>query len=106
MRISLQAINHRISPALPKIPTSISNSIKYGIEPEKLAQLQEGLASPRDRWEHIGVYNVAARLQLLDKRCRFVIRSRPGFGTAVSIYLPLVEIVEEEFEDDTPADRR
>ena len=71
-----------------------------GIEPEKLAQLQEGLASPRDRWEHIGVYNVAARLQLLDKRCRFVI------GTAVSIYLPLVEIVEEEFEDDTPADRR
>ena len=77
-----------------------------GIEPEKLAQLQEGLASPRDRWEHIGVYNVAARLQLLDKRCRFVIRSRPGFGTAVSIYLPLVEIVEEEFEDDTPADRR
>ena len=77
-----------------------------GIEPEKLAQLQEGLASPRDRWEHIGVYNVAARLQLLDKRCRFVIRSRPGFGTAVSIYLPLVEIVEEEFEDDTPANRR
>ena len=77
-----------------------------GIEPEKLAQLQEGLASPRDRWEHIGVYNVAARLQLLDKRCSFVIRSRPGFGTAVSIYLPLVEIVEEEFEDDTPADRR
>ena len=77
-----------------------------GIEPEKLAQLQEGLASSRDRWEHIGVYNVAARLQLLDKRCRFVIRSRPGFGTAVSIYLPLVEIVEEEFEDDTPADRR
>ena len=75
-----------------------------GIEPEKLAQLQEGLASPRDRWEHIGVYNVAARL--LDKHCRFVIRSRPGFGTAVSIYLPLVEIVEEEFEDDTPADRR
>ena len=52
------------------------------------------------------MYNVAARLQLLDKRCRFVIRSRPGFGTAVSIYLPLVEIVEEEFEDDTPADRR
>ena len=77
-----------------------------GIEPEKLAQLQEGLASPRDRWEHMGVYNVAARKQMLDKRCRFLIRSRHGFGTAVSIYLPLVEIVEEEFEDDTPADRR
>ena len=56
-----------------------------GIEPEKLAQLQEGLASPRDRWEHMGVYNVAARKQMLDTPGRFAIRSRPAFGTAVSI---------------------
>lgn len=71
-----------------------------GIAPEQLAQLQAGLASPGDRWEHIGVYNVAARLKLLDKRCRFEIRSRPGLGTAVSLYLPLVELEEEEeFEE-------
>ena len=70
-----------------------------GIAPESLAQLQAGLAAPGDRWEHIGVYNVAARLKLLDKRCRFEIRSRVGFGTAVSLYLPLVELEEEEFEE-------
>ena len=77
-----------------------------GIAPEQLAQLKEGLANPRERWEHIGIYNVAARLKLRDKRCRFVVRSHPGLGTAVNLYLPLVELAEEEFEDDTPADRR
>ena len=70
-----------------------------GIPPDQLAQLQAGLAAPGDRWEHIGVYNVAARLKLLDKRCRFEIRSRPGWGTAVCLYLPLVELEEEEFEE-------
>ena len=70
-----------------------------GIPPDQLAQLQAGLAAPVDRWEHIGVYNVAARLKLLDKRCRFEIRSRPGWGTAVCLYLPLVELEEEEFEE-------
>lgn len=70
-----------------------------GIEPEQLAQLQAGLAAPGDRWEHIGVYNVAARLRLLDKRCRFEVRSHPGRGTAVSLYLPLVELEEEDFDE-------
>ena len=70
-----------------------------GIEPEQLAQLQAGLAAPGDRWEHIGVYNVAARLRLLDKRCRFEVRSHPGWGTAVSLYLPLVELEEEDFDE-------
>ena len=76
-----------------------------GIEPEQLARLQAGLAAPGDRWEHIGVYNVAARLRLLDKRCRFEVRSHPGRGTAVSLYLPLVELTEEEdLDDDAPVD--
>lgn len=76
-----------------------------GIEPEQLARLQAGLAAPGDRWEHIGVYNVAARLRLLDKRCRFEVRSHPGRGTAVSLYLPLVELTEEEdLDDDSPID--
>ena len=75
-----------------------------GIAPDQLAQLQKGLAASGDRWEHIGVYNVAARLRLLDKRSRFEVRSRPGRGTAVTLYLPLVELEEEELDDDTPVD--
>lgn len=56
------------------------------------------MEQPAPRWEHIGIYNVAARLRLLDARCRVVVRSRPGRGTAVILYLPLVEN-EEEFEE-------
>ena len=63
------------------------------------------LAQPGERWEHIGVYNVAARLRLLDKRGRLVIRSHPGRGTAIGMYLPLVELLEEDLDDDTPVDR-
>ena len=76
-----------------------------GIAPEQLAQLQTALAQPGERWEHIGVYNVAARLRLLDKRCRLEVRSRPAWGTAVCLYLPLVELTEEELDDDSPVDR-
>lgn len=76
-----------------------------GIRPEQLAQLKAALAQPGERWEHIGVYNVAARLRLLDKRGRLVIRSHPGRGTAIGMYLPLVELLEEDLDDDTPVDR-
>ena len=76
-----------------------------GIQPEQLAQLKAALVQPGERWEHIGVYNVAARLRLLDKRGRLVIRSHPGRGTAISMYLPLVELLEEDLDDDTPVDR-
>ena len=76
-----------------------------GIQPEQLAQLKAALAQPGERWEHIGVYNVAARLRLLDKRGRLVIRSHPGRGTAIRMYLPLVELLEEDLDDDTPVDR-
>ena len=69
-----------------------------GIEPEQLQQLRTALEQPAPRWEHIGIYNVAARLRLLDARWRVVVRSRPGRGTAVILYLPLVEN-EEEFEE-------
>ena len=76
-----------------------------GIQPQQLAQLKAALAQPGERWEHIGVYNVAARLRLLDKRGRLIIRSHPGRGTAISMYLPLVELLEEDLDDDTPVDR-
>ena len=70
-----------------------------GIAPESLRQLKTALECSGERCEHIGVYNVAARLKLLDKRCRFAIRSHEGWGTAVSLYLPLVELVEEDLDE-------
>ena len=77
-----------------------------GIAPEQLHELQTALESPDERWEHIGVYNVAARLRLLDQRCALKVRSHPGRGTAVSLYLPLVEPTEEEdLDDDSLVDR-
>lgn len=77
-----------------------------GIAPEQLHELQTALESPDERWEHIGVYNVAARLRLLDPRCALKVRSHPGRGTAVSLYLPLVEPTEEEeLDDDSLVDR-
>lgn len=69
-----------------------------GIQPEQLQQLRTALSQSGERWEHIGIYNVAARLRLLDASSRLVVRSRPGWGTAVILYLPLVEN-EEEFEE-------
>ena len=69
-----------------------------GIQLDQLRQLRGALSQPGERWEHIGIYNVAARLRLLDRNSRFVIRSHPGRGTAVVLYLPLVEN-EEEFEE-------
>ena len=69
-----------------------------GVRPEQLSQLRTALSQPGERWEHIGIYNVAARLRLLDGRSRIEIRSRPGRGTTVALYLPLIEN-EEEFEE-------
>ena len=77
-----------------------------GIDPEQLQQLKTALEQPGERWEHIGIYNVAARLRLRDPRCKLKVRSRLGWGTAVSLYLPLVELTEEEdLDDDSPVDR-
>ena len=69
-----------------------------GIQQEQMQQLRTALAQPGERWEHIGIYNVAARLRLLDQRSHLVVHSRPGRGTAVVLYLPLVEN-EEELEE-------
>ena len=75
-----------------------------GIEKAQLEQLKHALAQPGERWEHIGVYNVAARLRLLDARCRLEICSHPGRGTAIRLYLPLIEPLEEELDDDPSVD--
>lgn len=69
-----------------------------GVEPEQLRELRSALEQPGERWEHIGIYNVAARLRLLDKNCKLAVRSHPGKGTLIVMYLPLVEN-EEDFEE-------
>ena len=37
-----------------------------GIQLDQLRQLRGALSQPGERWEHIGIYNVAARLRLLE----------------------------------------
>ena len=75
-----------------------------GIERAQLEQLKNALAKPGECWEHIGVYNVAARLRLLDERSHLEICSHPGRGTAIRLYLPLIEPEEEELDDDPTVD--
>ena len=75
-----------------------------GIERAQLEQLKNALAKPGERWEHIGVYNVAARLRLLDERSHLEICSHPGRGTAIRLYLPLIEPEEEDLDDDPTVD--
>ena len=75
-----------------------------GIERARLEQLKNALAKPGERWEHIGVYNVAARLRLLDERSHLKICSHPGRGTAIRLYLPLIEPEEEDLDDDPIVD--
>ena len=75
-----------------------------GIERARLEQLKNALAKPGERWEHIGVYNVAARLRLLDERSHLEICSHPGRGTAIRLYLPLIEPEEEDLDDDPTVD--
>ncbi len=75
-----------------------------GIERARLEQLKNALAKPEERWEHIGVYNVAARLRLLDERSHLEICSHPGRGTAIRLYLPLIEPEEEDLDDDPIVD--
>lgn len=69
-----------------------------GMDKETLAQLRNKLKDPPTNGAHIGVYNVAARLRLIDPRCRFDIHARQGRGTCAVMYLPLVENAEEEEE--------
>lgn len=80
-----------------------------GIQPQRLAQLQQMLAGGGQQWEHIGIYNVAARLRLLDARAKMTLRSKPGRGTVVALYLPLrvqtEDGTEEECGDDADPDR-
>lgn len=67
-----------------------------GMDKAELDHLRQRLQNPPTDGQHIGVYNVAARLRLIDPRCRFDIHSRAGRGTCAVMYLPLIEPPEEE----------
>lgn len=71
-----------------------------GMSPEALAALQNNLKSPPTTGEHIGVYNVAARLQLWGEEYGMDILSEQGKGTSAVLRLPLVLPWEEEDETD------
>lgn len=61
-----------------------------GMSPETLAALRDHLRQPPTTGEHIGVYNVAARLRLRGEAYGLDIQSRQGKGTTAVIHLPLV----------------
>jgi len=76
-----------------------------GMDEEKLQMLRSRLLDPPVTGEHIGLYSVAARLKLMDVRCRLEVTSKQGQGTAIRIEMPLMFRKEEE-EDDQDTDCR
>lgn len=61
-----------------------------GMSEEALARLQEQLQNGSLTGEHIGLYNVAARLRLSGRSEGLVIRSEAASGTSAAMRLPLV----------------
>ena len=75
-----------------------------GMTQQALEQLKEHLHSPSPTGEHIGVYNVAARLRLAGDAYGLEIRSEPDVGTDAVMRLPLVTVEEKEANEDETAD--
>ncbi len=71
-----------------------------GMSEQTLALLRQGLEDPPDTGDHVGLYNVAARLRLLGVGYGLTIASRQGAGTQVRLRLPLVLQQSEEVQDD------
>lgn len=61
-----------------------------GMSEEALARLQEQLRSGSPNGEHIGLYNVAARLRLSGRSEGLMIRSDVDKGTSAAMRLPMV----------------
>lgn len=74
-----------------------------GMKNEALEALHSRLLDSPVTGEHIGLYTVAARLKLLDARCSLKVSSEEGYGTTISIEMPLV-LKKEEEEDDQDTD--
>lgn len=71
-----------------------------GMGTETLEALRNNLKNPPTTGEHIGVYNVAARLRLWGKEYGMDIQSEQGKGTAAVLRLPQILSWEEGDEDD------
>lgn len=93
----------RISGREGRLYISVSDN-GVGMSRAQLDDLQAGLQSGPTNGEHIGVYNVAARLQLQGDGSRLEIHSRPGRGTRMVLRLPLVTAEEKEESDDQDTD--
>lgn len=71
-----------------------------GMNDETLDALRRNLRNPPTTGEHIGMYNVAARLRLFGRNYGMGVRSREGEGTVTTLWMPLVIQEEEEEADD------
>lgn len=71
-----------------------------GMSQEALEGLRQNLRNPPTTGEHIGVYNVAARLRLWGKEYGMDIQSEQGKGTTAILRLPLTMLWDEDGEED------
>lgn len=71
-----------------------------GMSQETLEALRNNLKNPPTTGEHIGVYNVAARLRLWGKEYGMDIQSAPGRGTTAVLRLPQILSCEEGDDGD------
>lgn len=71
-----------------------------GMSEEKLEALRQQLKDPPTTGEHIGIYNVAARLRLLGEGFGLEFQSELGRGTTAVLRLPQVRAWEEDERDD------
>lgn len=77
-----------------------------GMSRETLERLRQNLRNPPTTGEHIGVYNVAARLRLWGKDHGMDIQSEQGKGTEAILWMPLTTLWDEDGEvDDENTDR-
>ena len=72
------------------------------MDAKTLAAVRQRLETPPTNGEHIGLYNVAARLRLQADGSQMKIDSRPGVGTQVELDLPLIIREETEEEKENP----
>ncbi len=96
--ISIQAVDNALL-------VTISDD-GVGMTADALAALQKSLETPQDTGDHIGLYNVAARLRLRGEGFGLTIASTPGAGTRVALRMPLILEESEETEDDEDPDSR
>lgn len=71
-----------------------------GMSREALDRLRRSLRNPPDTGEHIGMYNVAARLRLSGQEYGMDILSEEGQGTEVVLRLPIISAWDEEEDAD------